>query len=112
MLNIEAVISQANPEIIWTRCPHHEGHKRESHTAIMEPSSGRLWIVGGIDWPSSIVKADVLIRELTITSRQKLKVLAIENVSRDPEKYGEAITTIPQDLQRAITTKAKNHIVS
>ena len=112
MLNIEAVISQANPENIWTRCFHHEGHKRQSHRAVMEPSCGRLWIVGGMDWPSSIVKCAVLIRELSITSKQKLKVLAIEQVSRDPEKYGEAITTLPQDLQRAITTKAKNHIVT
>ena len=112
MLNIEAVISQVNPENIWTRCLHHEGHKRESHKAVMEPYRGRLWIVGGFNWPSSIVDPYVLIRELTITSHQKLKVLAIEIVSRDLEKYGEAITTLPEDLQRAIITKARNHIVT
>ena len=112
MLNIEAVISQANPKTFWTRCLHHEGHNRDSHTAVMEPSSGRLWIVGGFNWPSSIVDPYVLIRELTITSHQKLKVLAIESVSRHLEKYGEAITMLPEDLQRAITTKARNHIVT
>ena len=108
MLNIEAVISQANPKTFWTRCLHHEGHNRDSHTAVMEPSSGRLWIVGGIDWrPSSMVNLAVPIRELAITSLQKLKVLAIESLSRDLEKHGEAITTLPKDLQRAIITKAK-----
>ena len=112
MLDFEAVISGTNPENFWTRCLHHEGDKREFHRAVMEPSSGRLWIVGGTDLSIKLEKPAPPIRELTITSHQKLKVLAIESVSRHLEKYGEAITMLPEDLQRAITNKARNHIVT
>ena len=112
MLNIEAAISQLNPENIWTRCLHHEGDKRSFHAAVMEPSSGRLWIVGGIAGWENLQKSTIPIRELTFSSNQRLKVLALESVARNAEKIQEGIKELPKDLQKAIATKAEKHVVT
>ena len=111
MLNIEAAICPSNPENIWTRCLHHEGDTRSSHAAVMEPSSGRLWIVGGgAGWENC--RKSIPIRELTFSSNQTLKVLALESVAQNAEKLQEGIKELPKDLQKAIAIKTENHIVT
>ena len=114
MLNIEASISQSNPESIWTRCTHHENEKRVFHAAAVEPSSKRLWIVGGYENMREYnpAKYTTPIRELTFSSDQRLRVLALESVARNKDKYQETIKTLPEDLQRAIINKAENHVVT
>ena len=48
LLNIEECISNGKIEDIWTRCKHHEIKKGLcAHKAVQEPSSQRVWIIGG-----------------------------------------------------------------
>ena len=118
LLNIKEAIRQSKPENIWIRCLHHEIDKRTSHAAIEEPSSGRLWIVGGVkrtDWIEEDWRRELAdhVKEITFSSNQTLKVLALESVSRSAEKFKEGIEWLPKDLQLAITAKAeKKHIVT
>ena len=112
LLNIEEAISQSNPEKMWIRCKHHEYENRSLHAAAVEPSSGRLWIVGGVTNIYSMM-ASTHIRQLTFSSNQTLKVLALESVVRNEEKYQESIRELPQDLQIAITAmKEDKYIVT
>ena len=110
LLNIEAAVSQSNPDRIWIRCEHDENLGRAYHSAIKEPSSGRLWIVGGYD--ETYMKPSDHIRELTFSSIATLKVLGVESVARCEEKFQDGIKELPKDLQNAIRTKAENHRVT
>ena len=115
LLNINKAISLDNEEEIWTRCEHHNESNgaRAYHRSVKEPSSQRLWILGG-----AITKTfnDYFlprenIGELAFSSNQKLKVLALETVSKNFEKLRPEIKKLPDGLRRAAEERSRRKYV-
>ena len=104
LLNIDECISNLNAEKIWTRCEHHETYTRCGHAAVKEPSSKRVWIIGGhVNH----------IRELTFSSDQTLKVLALESVTKNLDKLSHKIKELPDALRLSVEAKTnKKYIIS
>ena len=92
MLNIEHCIAEETGEEIWTRCCHHEDAMEVFHRrAILEPSSKRIWLVGGFqDFCGRLEPLDH-IRELTFMA-PPLKVLALESVAKHYDKVQNFMT--------------------
>ena len=108
-LNIEECISKAGVNAIWTRYEHHKYDGWEGHKAILEPSSHRVWILGGYSpWPENTDH----IRELTV-SAPPLKALALESAAAYFEKLVPEIQDLPQTdaLRRAVEAKAARRYV-
>ena len=106
MLNINKWAStKAN---MWTRCKHHD-HMRDLQTAVQEPCSNRVWLIGGFSNYAKEGKerpADH-IRELTFSSDQTLKVLALESTVRNIDRLAPGIQELPFKLRLAV--EAKTH---
>ena len=105
MLNIQECISEMNTENIWTQCKHHVADKRCNHKSVKEPSSKRVWIVGGS--VNNEGQYSDHITELTFSSDQTLKVLALESVTRNIDKLAYNSKELPDVLRLAIESKAK-----
>ena len=88
----------------------HHGHKnvRAYHEAVKEPISQRVWILGGSD--STGNHADY-IKALAFSSNQKLKVLALEYVVKNFEKFASEIKGLPPELQLAVEERAQRKYV-
>ena len=108
MLNIEHCIAEETGEEIWTRCCHHEDAMEVFHRrAILEPSSKRIWLVGGFqDFCGRSEPLDH-IRELTFMA-PPLKVLALEAVTKHYNKLRIQVNELPEmdKLRCAIEAKA------
>ena len=101
------LIAQGNDEDVWTQCDHHT-HARTDHKAVLEPSSRRLWLIGG---SKSWDHHEDHLRELTFSSDQKLKVLALESVVENFDKLAPDVKMLPQDLQLAVRDRVRRKYV-
>ena len=101
-------------EKIWTRCKHHETYTRRGHAAVKEPSSKRVWIIGGHVNESDIgAHAPGHIRELTFSSDQTLKVLALESATKNLDKLLPNLKELPDTLRLTVEAKAnKKYIIT
>ena len=79
------------------------------HVAVQEPISHRVWILGGT--PRDREKKDAGIRELTFSSDQPLKLLALESVSKNLDKLAPEIKTLPEVLRLAVKAKAERRYI-
>ena len=106
MLNIEHCMYEETGKEIWTRCGHHEDALEVScREAILEPSSKRIWLVGGFqDFDGQPLDH---IRELTFKA-PPLKVLALEAVAKHYNKLSSEVNQLPEmdKLRCAIEAKA------
>ena len=105
LLNIQECISEMNAEKTWTQCKHHVADKRSNHKSVIEPSSKRVWIVGGS--VNNEGQYSDHITELPFSSDQTLKVLALESVTRNIDKLAYNSKELPDVLRLAIESKAK-----
>ena len=90
LLNTAMVLGgeYTTPSELWQRCQHHEnvlsarGEKRSFHSAVLEPVSKRLWILGG---SREIFRtfSDSNVVSLSFNSGASLKLLAMESILRD-----------------------------
>ena len=109
MLNIELCMSEASDEEIWTRCSHHEDvisvYGREG---IHEPSSHRIWLVGGFRAYGDRWGPTDHIRELTFIA-PPLKALALESAARHYDELATQVNELPamDKLRCAIEAKAR-----
>ena len=111
MLNIKKCVSKSKEGNIWTLCGKRE-HMRGLHVAVQEPSSSRLWLLGG----AGTVKQNTImptdhISELTFSSNQTLKVLALESVVKHHNRLEPKIKELPTTLQLAVEAKAKRKYI-
>ena len=107
MLSINKCASmEANT--MWTWCKHHD-HRRDLHTAVQEPSSKRVWLIGGFSNYARRGKERAAdhIRELTFSSNQTLKVLALESVVRNFDSLAPGIQELPYRLRLRVEAKAQ-----
>ena len=106
MLNTKRCVSN-NEGNIWTLCEHH-AHKRYCHVAVKEMSSHRVWLIGGYSEDSFRRRKNAVhIRELTFSSDQTLKVLALDSVTKNMDKLTPGIEELPHELRLAIESKSK-----
>ena len=118
MLNVEECLSGGNARDIWTRCEHHEeglGHSR--HSAVLEPVSKRVWIVGsyGRTADGGFCLPDH-VQELAFQA-PPLKILALESSAKNIKKLRSQIEELPEsdplllftifDMRRSIEAKAQ-----
>ena len=109
LLDINKAISQHSGEEIWAHCEHHSklDEGMFDHRAVKEPGSQRLWILGGSrekDENDDEIPRDN-IRELAFSSNQKLKVLALEAVTKSFEKLSLKVKELPNGLRQAAEEK-------
>jgi len=111
---------------IWIRCEHHEDTTssaqsasvdqqicgRLGHHAVKEPNSRRLWIIGGMAgdiafaYPDRLKHAD-RVKELTFSSDQRLKVLALESVVMNLERLAPEVQKLPMNLRKLVEAKSR-----
>lgn len=83
-----------------------------SHESIS--LSRRLWIVGGMSgdiafaYPNRLNHAD-RVRELTFSSDQRLKVLALESVVKNLEKLAPEVQRLPINLQKLVEARSRTN---
>ena len=81
----------------WTRCRHHEKDIRLQHSAVLEPESRRLWLMGGYSneclYPTGILM-------LSFNSFAPLKICAMEWVVNQIPPNDPRLAAIPTDLRR------------
>ena len=109
LLNIEECISNGKKEDIWTRCKHHEISERFGHKAVQEPSSQRVWIIGGFN--DGLYQHADHIKELAFTA-PPLKALSLESAAKHFEKLGPEIRELPKNnvLRHAIESKVQYYL--
>ena len=115
LLDINKAISQHAGEEIWIHCEHHSklDEGMFDHRAVKEPSSQRLWILGGSrekDENDDEIPRDN-IRELAFSSNQKLKMLALEAVTKSFEMLALKVKELPTGLRQAAEDKYKRKYV-
>ena len=96
---------------LWKRCEQHEKDlppaiaSRMLHSAVVEPISKRLWILGGLIKPIPNTTKKVL--SMTFNSGASLKFLAMERVAR---YFGHDHPMLePPELPWHLKTELKNH---
>ena len=109
LLNIDECISKSGTKDIWTRYEFRQYDLLEFHKAILEPSSRRVWMLGGTSYISN-PKCTDNIRELTITV-PPLKTLALESAAKNLEKLAPELLDLPKTLQRSVEAKASRKYV-
>ena len=112
VLNVKKAVSKSNRGDIWTRCGW-RADKRGLHAAVQEPSSCRLWLVGGscgFSDTHQYVPTDH-ISQLTFSSDQTLKVLALESVVKHRDKLAPNIRELPATLLLSVNAKARRKYV-
>ena len=116
LLNIDECITNLNAEKIWIQCKHHEENiwfGRCGHAAVKEPSSHRVWIVGGFGYVPTSEMSSLHIKELTFSSDQTLKVLALESVTKNLDKLSPQIKELPETLRLSVEAKSqKKYIIT
>ena len=80
----------------WTRCRHHEKEIRLQHSAVLEPESQRLWILGG---QSNDFLHPTRILQLSFSSFTPLKVLTLEWVVNCVPLNDARLLTLPPNLR-------------
>ena len=109
LLSVECILN-GQIEYIWTRCKHHENNtRRDSHKAVQEPSTRRVWLTGGF---KGLCQHADHIRELTFTA-PPLKDLALESAAEHFEKLAPEIQELPKKdvLRQAIESKAQQKLM-
>ena len=81
----------------WTRCRHQEREIRLQHSAVVEPESRRLWLLGGYSndclYPMGIL-------ELSFNSFAPLRILAMEWAVNHIPPNDERLAAIPTVMRR------------
>ena len=76
--------------------------------------SRRLWIVGGMSgdiafaYPNRLKHAD-RVKELTFSSDQKLKVLALESVVKNLEILAPEVQRLPNNLRKLVEARSRTN---
>ena len=113
MLNIGKVLAGGfqKPSDVWERCQQHEEKlpsriaSRMLHSAVIEPVTKRLWILGGLIQPIPSTTTRVL--SLAFNSSTSLKFLAME---RAASYFGPGHLRLgPTDLPSHLKTELENH---
>lgn len=101
---------------LWTRCKHHEkdpgihGSARLWHQAVKEPTSNRVWVMGGV--VSDIMRAaehpiDMVV--MAFSSDQTLKLLAMESVVKNYNRGDINSSELPETLRQELRVRFANH---
>lgn len=113
LLNITKVLEGDfdKPSSLWERCQQHENElpsriaSRMLHSAVIEPITKRLWVLGGLIQPIPSTTTKVL--SLTFNSGTPLKFLAMERAAR---YFGpDHLKLKPTDLPRHLKIELENH---
>ena len=111
IMNIKkAIYYSGNLIDVWTRLEHHENNGvSRLHKAIKEPSSNRLWILGGVGENEVLTNS---IRALTFTA-PSLKVLATESAAKHVARLSTELEKLPKTdiLRCAVEAKARDKYV-
>ena len=85
------------PSSLWKHCSHHDEYKRAMHTAVLEPISKRLWIIGGFG--EIFCQTELL--SLSFNSATPLRLLAMESAISHFDRHHEVwkVNEIPGQLR-------------
>ena len=107
LLNIDKVLQGELeiPSSLWERCQQHEQElpariaSRMLHSAVLEPISKRLWILGGLIRPIPSTTSKVF--SMSFSSGTSLRFLAMERAARyfDPEHPMLGSKELPRHLK-------------
>ena len=99
------------PSSLWRHCQEHEsqGAALTNHSAVVEPISKRLWIIGG-NVGLRPCQNNVEILSITLNSGTPLKLLAMESVLKyfHPDHPMLEATELPKTLQIELKNRAGN----
>lgn len=109
LLNIRTCTSNLNGGTIWIPCQRQKDILRWKHVAVKEPSTKKVWIIGGWARSNNRMHTDIPdLLELTFNSHQSLKMSALERVTDNLGQLASQITELPAELKLAVKEFGSN----
>lgn len=108
----------SDPTSLWTRCRHHEqnpsskGSSRLWHSAVLEPGSLRVWVIGGIinDFMENKGEHSWQILSMSFSSATPLRHIAMEEAINSVRADDPDLIALPRTLRSELETR-RSHIL-
>jgi len=109
----------SDPSTLWTSCRHHEqnessrGYARLWHSAVLEPVSLRVWVIGGIindlmEQHDHEVEHPWQILSMSFTSATPLRLLAMEAAIASVRPDDPDLLGLPRNLRNELEARRSN----